>query len=345
MTRYAIMQTRTLALLLLALTMFIALPVQARTFKIATLAPEGTTWMKELRAGAKTIADRTEGRVTLKFYPGGVMGNDQSVLKKIRIGQLQGGALTGGSVAGIYPDSQIYSLPFLFKSYEEVDYVRARIDSRISQGLEENGLVTVGLSEGGFAYIMSNNPIRSTEDLTRQKVWLPEGDLISQTVFKTMDVSPIPLPIADVYTGLQTGLIDTIGSIPTAAIAFQWHTKMKTLTEIPLVYLTGLLVLDKNAFKRMSEADQQVVRDVMRATFKTLDAKNRADNESALQALKNQGIEFVKPDAEELKHWRSIARESTQSLGEAGVYSPEMLGLINAYLQEFREQKRLANAP
>lgn len=339
------MQTRALSLVLLALVGLTALPVQARTFKIATLAPEGTTWMKEMRAGAETISERTEGRVKLKFYPGGVMGNDQSVLKKMRIGQLQGGALTGGSVASIYPDSQIYSLPFLFKSYEEVDYVRARIDARIGQGLEENGLVTVGLSEGGFAYIMSNNPIRSTEALARQKVWLPEGDIISETVFKAMNVSPIPLPIADVYTGLQTGLIDTIGSIPTAAIAFQWHTKMKALTEIPLVYLTGLLVLDKKAFMRMSDADQQVVREVMRTTFKTLDAKNRADNKSALQALKKQGIEFVKPDTEELKHWRNIARESTRSLGEAGVYSPEMLGLVNGYLQEFREQKRLANAP
>ena len=91
-------------------------PVLARTLKIATLSPDGTAWMQELRKGGKEIEERTEGRVKLKFYPGGVMGNDQTILRKIRIGQLQGGAFAGGGLVEVYNDMQVYSLPFLFRS-------------------------------------------------------------------------------------------------------------------------------------------------------------------------------------------------------------------------------------
>lgn len=317
---------------------------QARTFKIATVAPDGTAWMTQMRAGAKIIAERTAERVDFKFYPGGVMGNDPSVLKKMRIGQLQGGALTNGGLSKVYPDVQIYSLPFLFNSYDEVDYVRARMDSLISEGLEKNGLVVIGMSEGGFAYLMSDQPVRRVEDLSQRKVWLPQGDIISETVFKATQVSPVPLSLADVYTGLQTGLIDTFGTTPTAAIAFQWHTKAKYLTDIPLLYLTGLLVMDKKAFAKISPEDQAIVREVMHDAFKKLDIRNRKDDQSARAALKNQGVEFVSPDAQELKRWHVIADESIITLGEKGVYTPGMLKRVNAYLQEIREQKRQTHA-
>ena len=90
--------------------------------KIATIAPDGTTWMQEMRRGASEIAQRTEGRVIFKFYPGGTMGNDKNVLRKIRAGQLQGGAITGGGLAEVYPDNQIYNLPLIFPSYFRVKH-------------------------------------------------------------------------------------------------------------------------------------------------------------------------------------------------------------------------------
>ena len=97
---------------------------QAATIKIATLAPDGSFWMKEVRRGADEIAERTGGRVQIRLYPGGTMGNDQAVLRKMRIGQLQGGMVVGMTLAGISPELQVYGLPLMFRSYEEVDHVR-----------------------------------------------------------------------------------------------------------------------------------------------------------------------------------------------------------------------------
>ncbi|MCZ6784921.1 MAG: TRAP transporter substrate-binding protein DctP [Proteobacteria bacterium] len=309
----------------------------ARTFKIATLSPDGTAWMEEMRKGGVEIERRTEGRVKIKFYPGGVMGSDQTVLRKIRVGQLHGGAFPGGALVEVYNDMQIYSLPFLFRSLAEVDYVRERMDPLIRAGLEKRGLVAVGLSEGGFAYLLSSHPLESRDDLSGRKVWIPEGDEISRIALETGGISPVPLPLSDVYTGLQTGLIDTVASSPIAVIALQWHTKVGYLTDVPLMYLFGTLALDKKSFGKLSKGDQAIVREVLGATFERLDRDNRKGNEAARDALQNQGIEFVSPTDEERDRWRSIAAEAIVKYKGRNLYSEEMFQVIQGHLRDYRQ--------
>ncbi|HHJ11716.1 MAG TPA: C4-dicarboxylate ABC transporter [Chromatiales bacterium] len=323
------------ALLLLLLASLVPALAQALTLKIATIAPDGTRWMQEMRAGAKEIAKRTEGRVKLKFYPGGVMGNDKSVLKKIRLGQLHGGALTGGSLARVYPDMQIYSLPMEFSSLDEVDAVRREIDPLLRKGMERHGFVILGLAEGGFAYLMSSTPIASIEDLKRHKVWVPDDDLLSYALFRKMGVQPVSLPLADVYTSLQTGLIDTVGATPVGAIAFQWHTRLKAVTDQPLMYLIGALVVDKKRFRRIRPADRKVVMEVMDDIFRRLDAANRKDNAAALDALRQRGFAFVRPTPQEVARWKQLA-EAAIAEEEGVAVSREMHRRLKRLLAEYR---------
>ncbi|MCW8800452.1 MAG: TRAP transporter substrate-binding protein DctP, partial [Desulfobacter sp.] len=119
---------------MLIITVF-AVSAEAVTIKIATLSPEGSIWMETMRKGANQVAKATDNRVKFKFYPGGVMGNDKTVLRKIRINQLQGGALMGGSLSSFFPGNQIYAQPMKFKSQDEVDYVRQHMDDYIIKGL------------------------------------------------------------------------------------------------------------------------------------------------------------------------------------------------------------------
>lgn len=331
---------RYLAAAVLALAVMAPLAsVNAATLKIATLAPDGTDWMKQMRAGAAQIEERTQGRVKFKFYPGGIMGNDKTVRRKIRIGQLQGGALTGGIFADVYPDSQLYSLPLIFNGYPEMDYVRARMDKQLIAGLEQGGFVTFGLSEGGFAYLMSKEPIRSVDDLKSRKVWVPEGDLVTRTVFENMGVTPIPLPVADVYTGLQTGLIDTVGISPIGAIAFQWHTQVKYVVDTPLMYIFGMMAIDQGAFGRLQSQDQKVVREVMGQVFTDLNRQNRAANNNARQALRKQGLEFVEISSPNLNQLRKSVAAARQRLDDQGLYSK---GAYKAMLQ-YRDSYRRKN--
>ncbi|MEE8342570.1 MAG: TRAP transporter substrate-binding protein DctP, partial [Gammaproteobacteria bacterium] len=279
----------------------------ALALKIATLSPDGTTWMKKMREGAKEIADRTDDRVKFKFYPGGIMGNDESVLRKIRIGQLQGGAVVSGSLARIYPDIQIYTLPFLFRSYDEVDYVRERMDQQLVKGLAENGFVTFGFAEGGFGYLMSQAPITTIEQLRSQRIWVQTGDTVTHIMFHAADVSAISLPLSDVLTGLQTGLINTIATSPIVAIALQWHTKIKYMVDTPLAYIYALLAVDQKAFSRIAEPDRAIVHQVMDRVFVAINRQNRLDSNGAINALNKQGIKFLYLEQQQLEHWKSIA--------------------------------------
>ncbi len=326
-----------LRLLSFLLLIFMSVSIQAQTFKIATIFPDGTSWMKTVREGASEIAQRTNGRAKFRFYPGGVMGNDKTVLRKIRIGQLHGGALTGGGVAAIYPDGQIYNLPFSFNSYAEVDYVRQRMDSLIIEGLKKKGFISFGLSEGGFAYLMSSNPLESLDDLKNQKVWSPQGDRISRAAFESLGVSPIPLPLTDVLTGLQTGLINTVSSSPIGAIALQWHTRVKYLTDIPLLYLYATLVVKRNIFEKLSSADQKIVHEVMSRTFNKISEKNRKDNEAARKALDNQGISFIKPAAREQQEWNDKVSDAMTDLTRQGHFSEAMLQTLRSHLHDYRQ--------
>ncbi|HHM04402.1 MAG TPA: C4-dicarboxylate ABC transporter [Gammaproteobacteria bacterium] len=314
--------------------------VQAKTFKIATIVPDGTRWMKEMKAGAEDIKMRTHGRVRFRFYPGGVMGNDKAVVRKMRVGQLSGGALTGGGLALIYPDAQVYSLPMAFTSHEEVDYVRGKMDARLIDALYQAGYVSFGFSDGGFAYLMSNAPLTTIADLAGHKVWVPEGDVFSQAAFEAVHVSPIPLPLADVLTGLQTGLIDTVASSPIGALALQWHTKVKYATDMPLMYLIGTIVLKRRDFDRLSPADQMVVREVMSKVFRRLDRLNREDNGRALAALKAQGITFVEPTPQARQAWREAVGAAVDKLVRQGTISRRITDTFYSYLNAYRHGQR-----
>lgn len=317
------------------LVLLLPLQVAAVTLKIATAAPDGTGWMEEFRRGAEEVKQRTAGRVDFRFYPGGVMGNDKSVLRKIRIGQLHGGAITGGGLAEIYADAQIYSLPFIFRSLAEVDYVRSKMDPLLMQALENVGFVGFGISDGGFAYLMSNSPVRKVDELKSLKVWVPEGDVISHTAFQAVGVHPVSLPLTDVLTGLQTGLIDTVAASAAGAIALQWHARVRYLTDTPLIYLYGTLVVSNKAFNQLQAQDQDVVREVFGTVLERLNMQSRRDEVRAREVLQQQGIEFVSLK-QEGGTWHEVVDETTRRLTERKVFSKEMLQVMQEHIEAYR---------
>ena len=321
------------------LIVMLAGQAQAMRFKIATLSPEGSIWMEKMRDGAAELARRTDNRVRVKYYPGGVMGDDKAVMRKIRIGQLQGGAFVGGSLSNFYRDNQIYSLPLFFRSFKEIDYVREHLDKRIMDGFETGGFVTFGIAEGGFAYVMSTVPIRTVEEMRRQKVWIPDNDSMILETVKAFEITPIPLSIADVRTGLQTGLINTVTTPPIGALALQWHTQIKYLLDEPFLYIFGVLAVDRKAFLKISPGDQKIFREIMGRVFKELDQRNREDNIKALETLRKQGIEFVKPSAEALKKWCQDASEVPKRLVETDRLSQEMVDTLESLLKDFRTKE------
>ena len=162
----------------LCVLLVLALPVSgyAVTFKIATLSPDGSGWMKVLRKYAKNVEERTNGNVKFKFYPGGVMGDDKAVMRKMRVGQLHGAVVTAGGVMHAYPDINLYALPMAFESAAEVDAVRKVMDAKLMEGLAQKKFIGFGLAEVGFAYPMTQASASSVNGVRQMKVWTPDND-------------------------------------------------------------------------------------------------------------------------------------------------------------------------
>jgi TRAP-type C4-dicarboxylate transport system substrate-binding protein len=336
------LKARILFLILTAILIAPATGAQGLRLKIATMAPDGTIWMKGLQKAADEVKLRTGGRVSFRFYPGGTMGIDSAVLRKIRIGQLHGGVVLAGSLADIDPDLEIYSLPLLFRSNGEVDFVRERMDQILIDGLETKGFVSFGFTETGFTYLMSAKPTRTFDDLKGRKAWMMQDDPVSLAIVEAAGLSPVPLPLSDVLTGLQTGLIDTVAAPPVGAIALQWFTKAKYLTDLPITYVCGTTVVSAKAFGRMSAEDQQIVREVMGRANRELDATSRSDNAEAREALAGQGVEFVDPTTETRAKWEEIAAVATRKLVAQRDYDPATVAMVEKLVKAYRAQQSAA---
>ncbi len=326
---------------LASLCLLAGLPVnlQAADLKIAAVAPEGSSWMKDLRAAGLQIRERTGGRVNLKFYGGGIQGNDKKVLRKIRIGQLHGGVFTSNGLEERYPDILLYGLPMLFNSQDEVDYVRQKMDAKLAAGLKKAGLISYGFAGGGFAYFMTGKPVAGLADLRGQKIWVPEGDETTYVAMQALRLTPVILPITDVLTGLQTGLLDIVAAPPVAAVVLQWYTKTKYVTRQPLSYTMGLLVIDQRALEAVAAADQEVLREVLSAAYARFDVQNRIDNSKAEEALTANGLTFVAPNVAEIPEWRAAISTAIDGMAAKGTFSAELLAEVNGHLQNFRKGK------
>lgn len=309
----------------------------ALTLKIATLSPEGSSWMTTLHAAADAVAERTEGRVRLRFYAGGVMGGDQAMLRKMRIGQIHGAAITAASLAPIASEAQLYSLPMLFRNFDEVDHVRARFDPVVIEALEAAGYPVLGLAEAGFAYAMARTPVLHVEEIRDQRVWTPQGDRAAQVAIEGFGVQPVPLALGDVLVGLQTGLVSAVTVPPIGALALQWHTALTHVLDLPLLYVYGTLILTDRAFEQLAAPDRTVLRSVMQAAFESISAANRADHQAAFDALLAQDIERLAPDGATRAAWQAAANTSIEGMITQDIVRRDQVDAIRSMLDSIRD--------
>ncbi len=318
----------------------LAMPAQAVTLKIATLLPDGSELLRAFKAADAEIRQATQGRVELKMYPGGVMGNDATVLKKMSIGQIHGSTFTAGGASNIYRDFQIMSLPMLFKSYDEVDVVQPKINPIIVRNLDAQGFVTVSVMDVGFAYLMSSAKLTTLDDLRGRKTWIPAGDPISKAVFDALGIPPTPLALQDVLTALQSGLIDTYVNSPVGAVGLQWFSRVKYLLDAPVVYTYATCVFSKKAFDQIAASDRETVKAILKKNLDPISAYNRKANGDAMNTLRKAGIQFIPSSDENYKKMNVIADKARQSLLANKVISPELLQQIDGLLAEHRAKKK-----
>jgi TRAP-type C4-dicarboxylate transport system substrate-binding protein len=264
-------------------------PAHADVLKIATLAPEGSSWMRILSEMGREISAKTQGRVKLRFYWGGAAGDERDAVRKLGH-QLQGVTVTSIGLGMIQPSVRVLEVPMLIRSVKELDYVRKKLSDAFTKAFEEKGYVFLGWGEVGMVHLFSNNPFNTRDDIARAKIWAWVDDALIRAMFRELGVSGVPLGVPDVLPSLQTGVINACYGSPYSMIALQWHSKVRFMTSLPLSVSIGATVVTKKAFEKLSPEDQKVLRETAIAYHDKLVAQIRRDNKTALAELAKAGI-------------------------------------------------------
>ena len=307
------------------------------TIKLATLAPKGSSIMNIFEELSAQIREKTGNEVAFKIYWGGVQGDEKDVLRKIRLGQLHGGGFMGTGLGQIVPAVRVTEIPYVFRNYEEVKYVRSRIEERMNRLFEENGFIVLGWMDLGFIYTFSKVPLTSIEVARAQKWWTLEGDPIGREVFKALGISPISLSLPDVATSLSTNLIDCATSTPYGAVAFQWYTRFNYMGAFPSSNILGATVITKKIWDRITPESRKIIKKISRNAHERIANATRSEDAKCLEILKREGIRIVM-DVDNSDDYRFIfeaAERARQNLvGE--LYSQELLDRTVSLLNEYR---------
>jgi TRAP-type transport system periplasmic protein len=306
--------------------------------KFATVAPEGSTWMEVLKGAAAEIKTKTKSNVEFKLYPGGIAGDEPDVLRKMRVGQYHAAGFTGVGLGEVLPEIRIVELPLFYRSVEEIDYIKSRLTHDFEEKFKAKGQIFLGWAEPGLVYILTQKPIQNADDMKGVKLWAWEGDPLAEAVIRAFKVAPVNIALPDVLMGLQTGMITAVYAPPMAAMALQWHTKVKYMVNEPLTNSTGGLLISKKIWDQISPADQVTVKSVIQTSLGKLNEITRRQNNEAIEKFKQLGIKVEtinKAGHDEMVS--AAAQIRPQLVGK--LYSADLLKRVEGYVEEFRNKK------
>jgi TRAP-type C4-dicarboxylate transport system substrate-binding protein len=306
-----------------------------KVLKIATLAPEGSSWMKLFHEWGSNLEKKSNGAIKVKFYAGGVAGDERDAVRKMRLGQINGAAVTAVGLGLIQPEVRVLELPFLFNNYDEMDFVRNTLDARFRKLFEEKGYELLGWGDVGPIQIFTNVAVRSKADILQTKLWAWVDDPVVRTLFQELGLNGVPLGVPDVLPSLQTGMINACYGSPLSVLALQWHSKVRFVTSMTISQSVGAVVLTKKAWDELGPDQQKLVLDESRELQAKLLKQVRADNTAALDKMKSLGIQVIDTPAAVSGEFASAGHSTAVKL-DGQLYTKE----FRAEVEKLVEKKR-----
>lgn len=303
--------------------------------KIGTLAPENTPWVDIPRTYIiPSIMDATEGKVKVRIYSGGVMGDDPDIIRKVRLGQLQGCGCTATGMHLLAPESAVLSLPLLFSNYDEVRYVIEKIRSDLDAMFAKKNLMLFALIHTGFLYLFSKNEINSLEYMKTQKILVWFGE-VEQKTLDALGIHPIPLSVPEVVNGLRTGLINAHFSPPVWSLASQAYLSTNYFLKPPFFYAPACIAVDVNAIKEIPKDAIQLTMDVMKIVEKYWSEAVIEYEKKCIDAFIQMGMKPVDMNPQDLKKIGEKMEEVWFSLADK-LYPRQLLEKVLRYRDEYR---------
>jgi len=305
--------------------------------KMATLAPEGSIWHGKLVEMGQKWSEVTDGKVILRIYPGGVVGDERDMIRKMRIGQIHAAAVTTEGLSELNPDVYALLIPLLFDNYEDVDWIRERLSDDLIKGINESGFEFLFWIDVGWAYWFTRDPIHYPEDLKSMKIFNWAGDYKTAEIWRKGGFHPVPLAAIDVLTGLQTGLIDAIGTNPIVALSSQYFGPAKHMLNMKWGLIFGGIVIDSRIWKKIDLVHQESMLKIANEIRVQQQSETRYDDQKAIDVMKEYGLVIHEPTDEEREHWKTYVKTWYPDLKRS--FIPEEI--FERVLQLKREKEEL----
>jgi TRAP-type C4-dicarboxylate transport system substrate-binding protein len=333
MHRRAILSTLAAVLL-----MAFAIPAQAAvTVKIATLAPEGSTWYKAVRKIADEWSRISDGEVTVKIYAGGVVGDEGAAIRKMRIGQLHAAAITNVGLADVDPAAQVTAAPRLIQTYEELDHVMAKMSATFEQRLLDQGFVLLTWGDVGWVHLFSKGTLSNPDDAGKFKCY--GGDAASAPAIAAIGFQAVPLSSTDVLPSLQSGLIDTFPATPLAALSQQWFALAPNMLDVPWSPLVGATVITKEVWDAIPAQYHAEFKKAALAAGEDIKTEVRKLDTKAVEVMKKYGLKVTTVDAETRGAWQAAGRKSW-AVFRGKMVPEEIFDEAKKHVDEFRASKQ-----
>jgi TRAP-type transport system periplasmic protein len=328
----------------LALSAIALMPAEADAkkvkVKLGTLAPEGSPWHNGLKRMTQKWDKISGGNVEVKIYPGGVLGDEGDMVRKMRVGQLHAGTMTGVGLAVISRATYAMQVPMMFSSFEELDYVRKAITPQIQAELESNGVVVLGWGDAGWVHFFSKPPAKTVDDYRKLKMFVWSGDPSAELAWKAANFKAVPMSATDVMSGLQTGLIESFATTPLFALSSQWFTYAKNMTAVKWTPLNGATVMTKDKWNELKEAgDLAAFKAAAEEEVVKTNAEVRALGEKSIKAMADRGLVVHEPSAAELAEWQKAAEAAYPTLREK-VIPAKFFDEVQRLVKEHRASKK-----
>lgn len=278
--------------------------------KMATLAPSGSAWHENLKEIASEWNRASGGAVTLRIYPDGVAGDESDMVRKMRIGQLQGAMITNAGLSRFVSEANALTIPLAVDSWESLDRVRNAMKPRLEKLLEEQGIVVLNWGDAGWVRFFVNNPDPSVKTVQKAKLFVWSSDDGTADVWKASGFNAIPLASTDILPGLQTGMINAYNSTATMALASQWFAFTPYMIDMPWAPLIGVTVVTKDTWEKIPETTRVELKRIAEDAGQRLQKEVRRIEDQAISEMQKRGLKVIKPSEDQYKEWQKVAQAS-----------------------------------
>ena len=307
--------------------------------RMASMAPDGTAWARELKAYARDVEAATNGELRVKLYLGGIAGDEAAVPDRIKKGQLDG-EMAAVTCERMAPSLRILRVPGLIRRRDEATYIIDRLRPTVEAEFRQKGYALLGLTWFGSDILFTKTPVRTMDDLRKLRLWIWNLDVVWQSAMRNIGLHVVPLPVDAAARAYEEGQVDGLLALPSAALVYQWSARSRYFTDLPIAAMAGCNFLATSVFDALPIAAQKAMRDASaKLNFRITEANGALEDALIGGLFEKQGVRRQSPSEQLRVVFFDAAKDARDRLPR-DIVPPALITEVMGWLSDYRAAHR-----